>query len=258
MFRISRPALTAVENGHLARLPVEAFTHADGLPSSQANGASAPAGWRMRDGKLWFATANGVGVIDPDDARRQRAKGITLVVEAVEADGRVLPLQSYHALPADTRRVVIRFTGLNQRAPERLRYRYRMVGFDRDWIETDNGIAHDAVYTNLPSGQLRFELQAMNAPADWARKEGVATQTVAFDKAADRLRTQLVKAADRLAVADQHVADLAGGHEEAQGAPVRIGDGVKLGVHAAFGAADQPPEIPFLTRRLDAVRCAFR
>ncbi|MBA3928181.1 MAG: GGDEF domain-containing protein [Xanthomonas sp.] len=184
VFRMSRAALTAVENRHLARLPVEAFTHADGLPSSQANGASAPAGWPMRDGKLWFATANGIGVIDPDDARRQRAQGVTLVMEAVEVDGRVLPLQARYALAADTRRVVIRFTGLNQRAPERLRYRYRMVGFDRDWIETDNGIAHDAVYTNLPAGKLRFEVQVMNAPADWSKQDGVVTRTMDLDKAA--------------------------------------------------------------------------
>lgn len=184
VFRISRPALTAVENRHLTRLPVEAFTHADGLPSSQANGASAPAGWPMRDGKLWFATANGVGVIDPDDARRQRSQGVTLVIESVEADGRVLPLQARYALAADTRRVVIRFTGLNQRAPERLRYRYRMVGFDRGWIETDNGVAHDAVYTNLPAGKLRFEVQVMNAPADWSRPEGLVMRTADLDKAA--------------------------------------------------------------------------
>lgn len=184
VFRISRAALTAMENGHLARLPVEAFTHADGLPSSQANGATSPAGWLMRDGKLWFATANGIGVIDPDDARRQRAQSVALVVESVEADGRVLPLQRRYTLRADTRRVVIRFTGLNQRAPERLRYRYRMVGFDRGWIETDNGIAHDAVYTNLPSGKLRFEVQVMNAPADWSKPENAVTRTVELDKAA--------------------------------------------------------------------------
>jgi hypothetical protein len=49
-----------------------------------------------------------------------------------------------------------------------------------------------------------------------------------------------------------------GGHEEAQGPPVCIADGVQLGVHTAFRAADQAAEIPFLTRRLDAVRCAFR
>lgn len=54
------------------------------------------------------------------------------------------------------------------------------------------------------------------------------------------------------------VADLTGGREEAQGTAVGIGDGMKLGVHTAFGAADQASEIPFFTARLDAVRCAFR
>ncbi len=184
VFRISRAALAAVESRYMARLPVEAFTHSDGLPSSQANGASSPAGWRMRDGKLWFATAAGIAVIDPDDARRQRAQAITLVIESVEADGRALPQRERHVLPADTRRVVIRFAGLNQRAPDRLRYRYRMEGFDRGWIESDNGAAHDAVYTNLPAGRLRFQVQVMNAPAEWGGQEALATRVVEFDKQA--------------------------------------------------------------------------
>ena len=54
------------------------------------------------------------------------------------------------------------------------------------------------------------------------------------------------------------VTDLASGHEEAQWAAVRIGNGVQLRVHAAFGAADQAAKTPFLTRMLEAVRCAFR
>ena len=59
-----------------------------------------------------------------------------------------------------------------------------MVGFDRGWIETDNGIAHDAVYTNLPAGKLRFEVQVMNAPADWSKTDGLVTRSVDLDKAA--------------------------------------------------------------------------
>ena len=54
------------------------------------------------------------------------------------------------------------------------------------------------------------------------------------------------------------IADLTSGHEEAQRATVRVGDGVELRVHAALGATDEPPEIPFLTRRLDAVQCALK
>lgn len=54
------------------------------------------------------------------------------------------------------------------------------------------------------------------------------------------------------------VADLARRHQQADRTPVCIGHGVKLGVHAAFGASDQPPETPFFTPRLEAVRCALR
>ena len=51
---------------------------------------------------------------------------------------------------------------------------------------------------------------------------------------------------------------LARRHEQADRTPIRIGHGMKLGVHAAFRATDQSPEAPFFTRRLEAVRCAFR
>ena len=54
------------------------------------------------------------------------------------------------------------------------------------------------------------------------------------------------------------ITDLTSGHEEAERATVSIGDCVQLGVHAAFGATDEPLEAPFFTRRLDAVRCALR
>ena len=54
------------------------------------------------------------------------------------------------------------------------------------------------------------------------------------------------------------VADLASGHEEADWAAVGFSNGVKLYVDSSFGTTDEPPETPFFTRRLDAVRCALR
>lgn len=54
------------------------------------------------------------------------------------------------------------------------------------------------------------------------------------------------------------IADLASRDEEAQGAAVGIGYRVKLGVHATLRASGQAPEIPFFTRRLEAVRCTFK
>lgn len=46
--------------------------------------------------------------------------------------------------------------------------------------------------------------------------------------------------------------------QSAQDATIRIGDRVKLGVHAALRASDQSSKAPSLTRRLEAVRCAFK
>jgi hypothetical protein len=41
------------------------------------------------------------------------------------------------------------------------------------------------------------------------------------------------------------IAELTSGHEEGQRTTVRVGDGVKLRVHAALGATNEPYEIPF-------------
>lgn len=178
VFRISRAALAAMEKGHMQRLPVELFTQADGIPSSQANGASSPAGWRMRDGRLWFAMSEGLAVIDPNNARRQRGQQISLAIESLELDGQALPWASDYAIPASTRRLVIHFSGLNMRAPDKLRYRYRLHGFDADWIEMGSDASAGAVYTNLPPGELRFEVQAMNAPANWNERQHVQARTL--------------------------------------------------------------------------------
>lgn len=177
VFRIARAAFDAVDAGRSERLAVEVFDHDDGMPSSQANGSSAPAGWRMRDGRLWFPTARGVAVIDPAVAGRQRAADIALVVESVDIDGSVQASAAGYRLPPEARRLAIRYAGLALRSPGKLRYRYRLAGFDRDWIEA--GTATEAVYTSLPPGNFRFEVQATQAPADW---RGTARQTQAgFD-----------------------------------------------------------------------------
>ncbi len=58
------------------------------------------------------------------------------------------------------------------------------------------------------------------------------------------------------------VADLARRHEEPQRAALRIRHGVQLGVQPALRSPDEATALvvgpPFLARRLEAVRCAFR
>lgn len=178
VMRVPRASFHAIEQGLASRLDVQMFNRDDGMPSRQANGGSAPAGWRMDDGTLWLPTSGGVAVFDPARVVHEQGGDVPLVVDEVAVDGVVLPSRERHALHAGAR-LAIRYAGSSLRNPNGLRYRYRMHGFDRDWIEA--GQAREAAYTNLPSGALRFEVQVARAPADWSRPASVAQ--VDFDVA---------------------------------------------------------------------------
>ncbi|MFT3761487.1 MAG: two-component regulator propeller domain-containing protein [Pseudoxanthomonas sp.] len=198
VFRVARNEFDEIDAGRRARLSVETFDYSDGMPGSQANGNSTPAGWRMRDGRLWFPTANGVAVIDPAVAERQRADAVPLALESVRMDGVAMPLRSVYELPASSRRLQIRYAGLSLREPGKLRYRYRMEGFERGWNETDTAV--EAVYTNLPPGRFRFQVQAKWTPADWREAGAPASMELAFVHAAPWWRQPWFLALSALAV----------------------------------------------------------
>ncbi|WP_156152794.1 MULTISPECIES: sensor histidine kinase [Pseudomonas] len=111
------------------------------------------------DGRLWFSTSAGVSWIDP--ASQSPAPPLPLVViEGLQVDGAPMPLQAGLRLPAATQRLVIDYTALNLRAPHSLSFRYRLQGYDRVWIEA--GRQRQAIYTGLPAGDFRFEVQAFD------------------------------------------------------------------------------------------------
>ena len=59
IFRVSRRQLEDLDRGASQAISCTAFGRADGLPSVQCNGVAKPAGWKSRDGRLWFPTIRG-------------------------------------------------------------------------------------------------------------------------------------------------------------------------------------------------------
>ena len=169
--RIPRGAFAAVDAGRAARLEMQVFGRGDGMPSRQANGGSSPAGWRMADGGVWIPTAAGIAVFEPERVMQEQRVDVPLVIDRVLVDGVERARAGAHALRPGAR-LSIRYAGISLRNPNGLRYRYRMHGFDADWIEA--GQAREATYTNLPPGELRFEVQAARAADDWRRPASAA------------------------------------------------------------------------------------
>jgi signal transduction histidine kinase/ligand-binding sensor domain-containing protein len=184
IYRVQREQLNAVAEGRVATVECAAFGTADGMESSETNGETQPAGWKARDGRLWFPTTRGVVVIDPK-AIPANEPPPPVLVEQVKADEEVVfgdggkaevggqkaqaggqRSESHFQLRAGHGHVVeFRYTANTFVASERARFRYRLVGANRDWREETS--ERTARYINLKPGKYRFEVTAVDHHGIW-------------------------------------------------------------------------------------------
>lgn len=179
-YRVDPRELDEVDAGRRSRVSVDVLDQSSGMPSSQCNGGSAPAGDLDDTGRLWFPTALGVAVIDPEAVSARAQVSVPLRIEDVVVDGEVQAQASRYVIEPSANRVVVNYVGLHLRDPRGVRYRYRLSGFDRDWVDAGNAL--QAVYTNLPPGRLRFEVQAALAPVDWDAMAEIPTATLELER----------------------------------------------------------------------------
>jgi ligand-binding sensor domain-containing protein len=164
VFRIDKREAEEVAAGRRIHITIEVFGIADGMRSPQSLGEAQPAGCATRDGHLWFATSNGVITVDPAEAKRNTLVP-SVVIEDVVADGRSRGVEDGIRLEAGTRYVELQYTALSLLAPEKVRFKYRLDGFDGHWI--DAGERRTAHYTRLSPGKYRFRVIAANNDGIW-------------------------------------------------------------------------------------------
>lgn len=164
--RVARAELAEVATGRRTTLSPTILGTAEGMRERECNGGDTPAAWRGADGRLWFATIRGVVVVDPRRLGPRPAPPPARVEELV-ADGRAWPAGEAPRLPAGTRRVDLRFTGLAPTGAERLRFRHRLVGLDDGFVDAEAGAERVAHFTNLPPGAYAFEVQARHPTGEW-------------------------------------------------------------------------------------------
>ena len=129
----------------------------DGIRS---DGGGLPIGLRARDGRVWFAHFGGVSVIDPATVQPIPAPAV-LLERAEVATG---PIPVDEPLRSDTRGYHFHFTAPTLTVPEKIAFRYRLLGFDDDWIETET---REATYSFLEPGDYVFEVMASDETRRW-------------------------------------------------------------------------------------------
>jgi len=119
---------------------------------------------KSNDGRLWFAVLDGVAVVDPAHLPENRLPP-PVEIRQITAGHTDYPIQAHVQLPAHTRELQIDYTAQSFAAPEKVRFRYRLEGYDKDWI--DAGARRQAVYTNLPAANYQFRVIACNNDGVW-------------------------------------------------------------------------------------------
>jgi signal transduction histidine kinase/ligand-binding sensor domain-containing protein len=161
IWRTSLKQLNEVADGH--RTAVESFAYgtADGMLSSEGVGANL-AGWKMRDGSLWFPTTKGIVAIDP---RRRDTDPPRVLIEGVTIDREPIAAGAPVRLAPGQESLEIQYTGLNWSRPQAIRFKFRLIGLDRDWV--DAGSRRTAYYSHLSPGSYTFNVTADNGDGVW-------------------------------------------------------------------------------------------
>lgn len=162
VFRVSKQQLEAFSNGHDKSIVSTSYSEADGMKSRECNGGS-PAAWRTDDGRLWFPTLKGLAMVDPANLRRN-PQAPPVLVEEMSVDGRRIAIGE--SVDAGSQRFEFHYTGLSFVAPARMRFIYRLEGYDRQW--NDAGAQRSAFYTSIPPGFHRFMVKAANDDGVWS------------------------------------------------------------------------------------------
>jgi signal transduction histidine kinase/ligand-binding sensor domain-containing protein len=146
------------------------FNYLDGIAAKPPQLRPLPSIIKGADEKLWFTTTNGASSIDPKNIYTNPVVPPVSIVSVI-ADGHPRDFGNSAPLPKGMQNLEIDYTALSLSIPERVFFRYKLEGYDKDW--QDAGTRRQAFYSHLPPGKYVFRVIACNNDGLW-NETGVA------------------------------------------------------------------------------------
>jgi ligand-binding sensor domain-containing protein/AraC-like DNA-binding protein len=165
VFRIRREQLDALRTGAISRLTPALYDEAEGLRNRQCTFEGEPSACGGGDGRLYFPTIEGVAVFDPEGLD-EAGSPPRAIIEGMVADNVPVPETDSH-LSGRPLVVQFRFTALDFLAPCKVRFEYRLEGFDEDWNRLGPDSPRTAYYFNLEPGEYVFRVRAAGNRGIW-------------------------------------------------------------------------------------------
>ena len=178
VMRVARSELEAVADERVTALTCLLFDSTDGLPTIECSGPGQPVCARDPGGKLWFATAKGVGMVDPANVRlrttppRVQVEKVVHRIRHPDSNGGgdqercvATPFPDPLEIPAGSRGIEIHYSAPAFAAPDKTRFQIQLEQVDTTW--RDVGERRAAYYHDLRAGEYRFRVRACNGDGVW-------------------------------------------------------------------------------------------
>ena len=162
IFRVSRASLNDYADGIVHSIQGTAYGIADGMLSADCAGGTQPTASKTSDGKLLFGCVGGVVVVNPT-ALTFNSLSPPVRIERALINNAVQLAQARASVGRGE--LEFQFAGLSYRAPGKVKFKYKLEGYDPDWIAAGN--RRVAYYTNIRPGQYRFRVIAANDDGVW-------------------------------------------------------------------------------------------
>ncbi|HXJ72923.1 MAG TPA: triple tyrosine motif-containing protein, partial [Candidatus Dormibacteraeota bacterium] len=192
IFKARQTELDRLIAGQAVDVNYVRYGQSESLFSLEANCGDSPGAIRTADGRIWIPMRTALAIADPSRAREDRLpaplliKRVTVDDQTVASYGGDVPARNGFdlgerraelQLPAGYHRLKFEFTALNFSAPENVRFRYKLDGFDNEWM--DGGTQRVVSYSRLAAGHYLFRLTSCNSSGVWSEKQTTFAFTVA-------------------------------------------------------------------------------
>lgn len=164
LFRVSKAELKEFAEGQRKKVAFVDYGVHDGLKTRAFNVGNQPAAWKTSDGLLMFASLKGLVVVDPQRVLTNRVVP-PVYIEEISINKEKHMLNDPPEIPVGSGELEIHFAALSFHSPEKLRFKYKLEGYDEDWV--DAGSRRYAYYANLSPGQYKFRVTAGNIDGGW-------------------------------------------------------------------------------------------
>jgi len=168
IMRVNKAELNRCADGTLSEIYCRTFGIADGLPTLKCSDGLQPAGCKTVDGRLWFSTSRGLVTVNPREVESNPLPP-PVIIEHLRLDDQRITFDKSVEQPVKIapgrHRFDFRYTGLSFVGSEKIRFKYRLKGLDKEWVNA--GTERSANYSYVPPGDYRFEVIACNDDGVW-------------------------------------------------------------------------------------------